>query len=408
MPLPAREVMAVKLSTESLKRAVAAGFVVRATNLGVTTFIAPDNLLNQSALDKLRQVLPDEKLGNNQQYRIYRTATGVAAPAEADTEKPATPMQTPCGTDRCFGPSAINWKTEFRECARSVRIGVIDTGHDAKHPAFEKRTIETMQIAATERNKAPDWHGTGVLALLAGDTKSATPGLIPDAKFFLADIFYADAGGQPVSDTASLLEALEWLKTKHVKIVNLSLTGPPDDVLKEVLDDLSRNGMIIVAAAGNDGPTKQPRHPAAYPSVISVTAVSKDLRSYRFANRGERIDIAAPGVDIWTAMPGGRAGYHSGTSFAVPYVTAVLATVFRDLPEKSKSAFLDLATKEAKDLGDKGRDQTYGIGLLQAPATCQSRPVVAAVKAAPATPSLAKTLPSPTWPATVIQVRNQP
>ena len=215
------------------------------------------------------------------------------------------------------------------------------------------------------------------LALLAGDAKSGTPGLVPLAKFYLADIFFADSDGAPASDTASLLAALDWLDKQHVKIINMSLTGPPDELLRTAITELSKKDIIFVAAVGNDGPAAPPSYPAAYEPVVAVTAVDKDKISYRYASRGTHVSVAAPGVDIWTALPNGQAGYHSGTSFAVPYVTAVLATVYKDLPIKTKAGFLKQANID--DLGAPGPDPIYGQGLLMAPLSCRpdARPVPA-------------------------------
>ncbi len=83
--------------------------------------------------------------------------------------------------------------------------------------------------------------------------------------------------------------------------------------------------MVIVAAAGNGGPKAAPAYPAAYNDVIAVTAIDRAKRAYRRAGRGEHIDLAAPGVDVWTAasVPGARA--KTGTSFATPFVTAAVA-----------------------------------------------------------------------------------
>lgn len=376
-PLPSDrpEMLAVNVSQKGLARAVALGFHVNGTtqvsriDLGLTRLVAPVGMTAEQARDLLRQELPGEGVEINQQYRIYKTATGVQPAALADPVKPATPMATPCGTDRCFGSSIINWKQPLQDCARTIKIGVIDTGYDAGHPTFRNRTIHPFRSPAAGHEKSPDWHGTGVLALLAGDAKSGTPGLVPLAKFYLADIFFADTDGAPASDTASLLAALDWLEKQHVRIINMSLTGPPDELLKTAIVKLSAKDIIFVAAVGNDGPAAPPSYPAAYEPVVAVTAVDKDLISYRYASRGEHVDVAAPGVDIWTALPGGQAGYHSGTSFAVPYVTAVLATVYKDLAQKTKAGFLKQAN--IVDLGAPGHDPIYGQGLLMAPLSCR-------------------------------------
>ena len=154
-----------------------------------------------------------------------------------------------------------------------------------------------------------------------------------------------------------------------VKLVNMSFTGPRDDLVRRKIESLSAKGVVFAAAAGNDGPTAEPAYPAAYPQVIAVTAVTKDLRNYPYANRGEHIDVAAPGVDIWTAWPEAREGYRSGTSFASPFVTGVLAIYPPDVLRGSKNNLLEHVN--ITDLGPPGRDPIYGRGLLQAPATCQ-------------------------------------
>ena len=107
--------------------------------------------------------------------------------------------------------------------------------------------------------------------------------------------------------------------------------------------------------------------------MIAVTAVTKDLRNYPYANRGEHIDVAAPGVDIWTAWPEAREGYRSGTSFASPFVTGVLAIYPPDVLRGSKNNLLEHVN--ITDLGPPGRDPIYGRGL------CKLRPPARATQA---------------------------
>ena len=73
---------------------------------------------------------------------------------------------------------------------------------------------------------APNWHGTAVLSLLAGGPVTNTPGLIPDAEFFAANVFYSDERGDMAADTISLLKALDWMKKFDVKLINMSFSGP--------------------------------------------------------------------------------------------------------------------------------------------------------------------------------------
>ena len=211
------------------------------------------------------------------------------------------------------------------------------------------------------RKQSADWHGTGVLALLTGDPHTTTPGLIPQARFFVADVFSQDAAGSPIAESLSLLKALDWMDAFGVKIINLSLTGPKDPLIQEAIVRLSKKGILFIAAAGNNGPTAPPSYPAAYKPVIAVTAVNKELRSYRHANRGAFIDIAAPGVKIWTAAPGKNEGYRSGTSFAVPFVTAVACSALPPADKTVKGSLMGVIS--TKDLGARVTTRFMDVAL---------------------------------------------
>ena len=369
------EVLAVGADPASIGRAEALGFKAdpiinsEAGDHMIVRLTVPSGLDAIRGQDLLSRELPGQRFELNRVYRLYR-ASAREEPVTLDKSLPATvPGNTPtCAANRCFAREAIGWKDTLSPCAKGLKVGVIDTDIDEGHPAFEGRHIHRFDFAPDGRLPAPNWHGTAVLSLLAGSTLTNTPGLIPDAEFFTANIFYSDENGDMTADTISLLKALDWMKRFDVKLINMSFSGPRDGLVGEAIGHMSEAGFVFVAAAGNEGPTAEPSYPAAYPQVIAVTAVTKDLRNYRYANRGDHIDVSAPGVDIWTAAPGGRAGYHSGTSFAAPHVTAVLAV---EPPEGLKQGKADLLDNLAvMDLGQEGRDPIYGRGLLLAPTEC--------------------------------------
>jgi hypothetical protein len=367
------EVLAVNASPQTVAKAKALGFnVAPSANLkslafSVTRLVPPQGMSTREAQQLLARDLPWQNFGINQKYRIYRTATGTK-PEELKGSAAARPSGgMDCERDHCFARSLIGWKTEIGSCAAGTRIGIIDTAIDLTHPALANKKVEIRHLGPGG-TPGPNWHGTGVAALLAGDPRSGTPGLIPDAQFAIADIFHADEDGEPTSDTFSMLRALDWLDAKNVKIINMSLSGPKDELVRQAIGKLAAKGVLLVAAAGNDGPAALPSYPAAYESVIAVTAVGKDLRNYRYANRGDYIDVAAPGVLIWTAFPGAMEGYHSGTSFATPYVTATLAAINGGVTLGSRAEALQKLA--FRDLGTPGRDPVYGEGLLVALITC--------------------------------------
>ena len=367
-------VLAVNATAKTMERAQALGFKsagvskLSSLNYGVTSLVAPPGMTAKDAQTLLNTEVPEATVAINQKYSIYRTATGTGVdehvvPATVAPQGSALS----CGLDRCFATDIVGWKPELRSCATGLKIGIIDTSVDVTHPAFAHKKIEVSHLGLNGK-PGPDWHGTGVTSLLAGDTSSGTPGLIPNASFYVADVFRAGSDEQPASDTLSMLRAFDWLAGKDVKIINMSLSGPPDGLIAQAITKLSAKGIVFVAAAGNGGPTATPSYPAAYNEVIAVTAVGKNLKSYRYANRGSYIDVAAPGVGIWTALPGSKEGYHSGTSFAAPYVTAAIAAIYARLPNGPPGDVLSYL--KYRDLGDPGPDTVYGQGLLIAPQSC--------------------------------------
>ncbi len=332
----------------------------------------------------------------NRVYVPYRT-TGATSPSGAGTNAPALPGKqalaapgkaplggaapgTGCSGERCFAPALIKWQPQLGVCAGDMRIGVIDTGYDKSHSAFlGARIVESeKEILPLGSKKASSAHGTGVLALLAGNPASGTPGLVPQAEFYVQNAFFADANGGAMSSTMTMLRALDWMKRNKVDVLNLSFAGPKDQLVHDAIVELTKNGTVVLAAAGNDGPDADPNYPAAYPEAIAVTAVDRNLAPYAYANRGKYIAVAAPGVDVWTAMPGNGQGSQTGTSFAVPFATSVVALSYptADLRQTGdalapRQRALEALQKSIRPLG--GNRLAYGAGLVQAPGHCDRR-----------------------------------
>lgn len=141
-----------------------------------------------------------------------------------------------------------------------------------------------------------------------------------------------------------------------------SFAGAENLLLRLASDGAARRGAILVAAVGNDGLRGAARYPAGYETVVAVTAVDDRRRIYRAANRGDYVDIAAPGVALPVASAGG-VSTASGTSFAAPFVVAALAIEY-DAEGRAGRARRSVLNR-ALDLGPRGRDQSYGEGLLR-------------------------------------------
>lgn len=312
--------------------------------------------------------LPFASVTPNYAYGIFLGSLGES---DAPSKKPTAASRLPCPKSVCFGGQAIHWNEAAGTCAKSAKIGIIDTSFDTAHPAFQKLKYERESFLDGAPPSPYDWHGTAVLSLLAGDPASGTPGLAPDATYYLASAFRSDAAGNASTDTLRLLSALAWLEKRDVDIVNMSFSGPQDPAVARVIERMSKRGIVFVAAAGNQGPIAPPSYPAAYPQVIAVTAVNRNGDNYPKANRGPHIDVSAPGVDILTALPRAQQGLRTGTSFAAPFVTAIIASQGEIPFHGVKSAVLgDVPTQ---DLGPPGRDPIYGAGLALASKTCRNR-----------------------------------
>ncbi|MFV0276185.1 MAG: S8 family serine peptidase [Parahaliea sp.] len=243
--------------------------------------------------------------------------------------------------------------------AMNLRIGMIDSQVDTSHPSLAHSRIRTQSFVTGRA--LPDFHGTAIASIIAANG-DGYQGLAPQAELYAAGVFEDDGERGEVASTVSLVRALDWLVTSGVEVVNVSIAGPPNRLLETALKRASERGVLILAAAGNGGPAAKPKYPAAYGSVVAVTAVDTAGRAFRLANRGEYLDIAAPGVGLLHARAGGGYATSSGTSFAVPFATTAAARLRQLEPGVN---VLDSLYRSAEDLGPPGRDEIYGYGLLR-------------------------------------------
>lgn len=247
-------------------------------------------------------------------------------------------------------------------------IAVIDTGLDLAHPELKGR-IRGHQDT-TGSGWSADGHGTAIAAVIAAnaDNDEGSYGVAPNAELLALK---ACAPREPGSLgakcwTSSLVTALDVAISQGATVINMSLTGPPDALVARHVEIALQQGRIVVAAAGNGGPQARPAHPAALEGVIAVTAIDAADRPYRDANRGDYIDVSAPGVDIMVPTPGGEYAPLSGTSMAAAHVSGVAALLRALVPNTDAAMLRRTLTTAVRDLGDVGRDAIFGNGLLDA------------------------------------------
>ncbi|WP_395406132.1 S8 family serine peptidase [Pseudoduganella sp. UC29_106] len=300
-PAVRRSIIAWSPSPAGLAAARAAGLTLvseqRLAELdqAVVTFHVPESVSTADALTALRAADPD---GVYDFDHIY-TGSG-AAGAGADAGR----------ADRGGGAGSP---------AGPVRVGLVDSGVESGHAVFADATIRRWGCDGKEVAAA---HGTAVAALMVGRSDRFS-GVAPGGGLYAADI-YCD---QPTGGAASLIAgALAWLAREQVGVINLSLVGPPNQLLERAVSGMIKRGHLLVAAVGNDGPAAPPLYPASYPGVVGVTGVDARRRPLPEAARGPQVMFAAPGSQMVTAAVGAPP-YRSvrGTSFASPIVAALLA-----------------------------------------------------------------------------------
>jgi hypothetical protein len=329
----ANEIVAIGVDAAPRARLLAAGFAVLeeapAVFLpGAILRLGPPRGLSASAArDLARNLAPAARFDLN---HLYRPGADAAA----------APVAGPAGG-----------------CA-AARVGVVDTAVDPDHPSLTGRAIERLTRRGAGRAPSGTAHGTAIAALLLG--------ALGPARIVMVDAFHRRPDGD-AADAFDLAGALALLAEREVAVVNLSFSGPANEVVALATERAAARGMLLAAAAGNDGPQSSPRYPAAHPWVIAVTAVDTAGRSFVRAVRGNHLAFAAPGVGL--PAPG-RGAPLSGTSYAVPFVTAAFAQAMARLDRDA--AVLHLA-RTALDLGPPGRDPVFGWGLIPSARSCADR-----------------------------------
>lgn len=256
-------------------------------------------------------------------------------------ERPdATDGEQPWGIRKVNAPAA--WaKTQ----GQGVRVAVIDTGIDFKHPDLAANYAGGYN--ALDSNKPPmddNGHGTHVSGTIAAvkDGKGVV-GVAPKARLYAVKVLDKDGGGSLVS----IVKGLIWCGKNNIQVANMSLGAPIGTVFMHwAIMYATSKGVTVVAAAGNEGGALG--YPGAYPEVIAVSAVDARGKIAEWSSRGKQVAFAAPGVDVLSDWPGGGLSTLSGTSMATPHVTGLAALAVSEgaaTPAQVRSALTAAAEK---------------------------------------------------------------
>lgn len=285
---------------------------------------------------------------------------------------PSQPAQTlPWGIKRVGAD--LSW---VKSTGKGIKIAVVDTGIDYTHTDLDANVKDCVTfVTGTSDCKDDNGHGTHVAGTIAAENNSiGVVGVAPDAWLYGVKVLNRKGSGW----TSDVIAGIDWSNSNGMQVITMSLGSSFDNsALHLAVDTAYNNGIVIVAAAGNDygGAII---YPANYSSVIAVTATDKNNAIASFSNIGTKAELAAPGVSIFSTYKGGTYATLSGTSMATPHVTGAVAVLLAtdinlypgyDLngdgmwdPVEVRNRLHDTAN----DLGVAGPDKYFGYGLVNA------------------------------------------
>lgn len=305
--------------------------------------------------------------------------------------------------DPAIGQGTAPWHIahvgqSFQARGAGTLIGVLDTGIDTHHPEFAGKKIHFAEfdmlgrkISTTPRDAGH--HGTHVAGIAAG----ATCGVAPDADLAIAAVLTKKGPTGMSGSLDQIFGGLNWLITQEfrkdtpgVDVVNVSLGvgvapgGPARSGYNGFLSEVVRNtrlapGILLIAAIGNDGERGEGFHgsPGNYDSVLAVGAIDRNDevaafsdwdRSWRIAGAPASIvkpDLCAPGVDVYSSVPGNAYRPLSGTSMATPVVTGLAAVLLerdpllRGDPGRLEARLRELATRPVNPAARGGAGRVH-------------------------------------------------
>lgn len=255
-----------------------------------------------------------------------------------------------------------------------VTVAVVDSGSGPHPDLTANLLVGKTYFGLTESPDGNDvdsqGHGTHVAGIIAAAVNNGIggSGIAPNAK--ILPIHVLDANGQ--GDARDVANGVRFAADSGAKVINLSLGGATESTtLTQAITYATEKGALVIAAAGNGGPTSAPKWPAALDLTIAVTAVDSANRAASFNQRGDYIDLAAPGVSIVSTANGDYSTI-SGTSMAAGFVAGAAALLFAAEPRVTNTQVRDILLTTATDIGEPGRDLVFGAGLVNMVAALQA------------------------------------
>lgn len=208
-------------------------------------------------------------------------------------------------------------------------------------------------------------HGTQMSMLVAGSVAANGTTEVDANGVPVLAVRAFDEAGQ--TSNYALMRALDYAQSQGARVVNMSWgSDTSSDFMLAAIQQAQNNGMVLVAAAGNE-PTGTPFYPSAYPGVVSVSALTADGTIWPSSNYGDTVTVSAPGTAEFPIGHDGPPGTYAGTSIASAYVSRAIAEYLTANPTATTTDAINALKSSVTPVGT-GKDSHYGYGKLDAAA----------------------------------------
>jgi thermitase len=229
------------------------------------------------------------------------------------------------------------WQT--KSGGSEVLVAILDTGIDEQHEDLAGKVASDVNFTDSQTASDRLGHGTHVAGIIAAtaNNRIGIAGMAPNCR--LLNVKVADDKGMVWASAAA--KGIIWAVDKGAKVINMSLAIPAETpALEEAVDYAWSKGAVVIAAAGNTG-SAVPTYPASCSNVIAVAATDINGALWDRSNHGDWVNAYAPGVEIYSTVPGNSYSYKSGTSMATAYVTAMAALMLDTVTDANGNGFVN-------------------------------------------------------------------